>query len=436
MALQEYIMTKIKNRQAEEFFKQKFLITTARFDELSAKQHAIAFTVAGLADKDMLEDIKKAVQVSIDNGTSFNDFKKSLMPFLANKGWIDDKKKLNNRLRTIYQTNRATAYASGQWERLQNTKDTFPYLQYRPSVSTHRRDEHKAYYGIIRHIDDPIWQSIFPPNGFGCKCFVKPLTAKKAKEMGISDDKTIEKLPTPQFDDNFDRLGGLLRLAQDRHGKEFAQKLGEEAKIVLRQKQQDLQKNKSSNTNLQIALQDWVNNEDVLNKYRTDYQYIDKQKYPLSFVEYALIHHYTTGAYQNINAHLNGLIEFDKQKKMVFNNAKNAINNALQRLPIFETKQVVRMVALSDTIIDKYQVGEIITFPAFTSTSYDKDVKINGNENVRFVITHKTGRKIDEISRFSHEHEVLIEAGKQFIVLEKKDVGEYIEIELEQLDDE
>lgn len=231
---------------AEQHFGQKSIITSAEFANFKAYQHALAFTVAGIADKDMLSEIHKAVKGAIDNGTSFNDFKKSLRPFLIAKGYLaptlgDDEqvnkellksyeKNLNKRLKIIYDTNKATAYAGGQWERLQRTKRTFPYLQYCPSLSTNKRDEHKAYYGIVRHIDDPIWQSIFPPNGFGCKCYVKPLTADEARKIGISTDDEVANLPVPDFDSNFDRLGALLRLAEDKHGKEFAEKLGTDLK--------------------------------------------------------------------------------------------------------------------------------------------------------------------------------------------------------------
>lgn len=188
--------------------------------------------------------------------------------------------------------------------------------------------------------------------------------------------------------------------------------------------------------NLAEALGDWVKNDNTLAGYRDEYETIDKAAYPLSFEEYALIHHYTTGAYREINAHLNGLQSFDKSRQMVFNSAKDGINAALQKLPIYEHSQVVRMVNLPEAVLEKYEIGKIISFPAMTSTSYDQDVKIQGNENVRFMITHKTGRKIDGISRFEYEHEVLIEAGKRFKVKDQywNDEKQVLQIELEQVE--
>lgn len=182
---------------------------------------------------------------------------------MTDKGWLsptltgdkqtdkallkDYKRQLNRRLKTIYHTNQHTAYAAGRWERIQRTKQMLPYLQYMPSVSANLRDDHKQFYGLIATVEDPIWQSIYPPNGFGCKCWVRQLTKTKAQklldeqaEQGIvydikmeqfTDPKTgdvisIPKGIAPSFNHNHDRLTALLRLAEDKHGADFAKILG------------------------------------------------------------------------------------------------------------------------------------------------------------------------------------------------------------------
>lgn len=193
--------------------------------ELKAYHHALAFTIARLANQDLIHDIKVAINSALNNGTSLADFTKQLTPYLIKQGWISDNKQLARRLAIIYDTNLSTAYAQGRWQKIQDTKQLLPYLQYMSSTAKHKRDEHTAYYGLIRHVDDPIWRSIFPPNGFGCKCWVKQLTAQEAQDLGISDDDTVAKLPKPEFDTNHDRLTSLLRLASDRHGSAFGERL-------------------------------------------------------------------------------------------------------------------------------------------------------------------------------------------------------------------
>lgn len=165
---------------------------------------ALAFTVAQIADKDMLKEVHQAMQQAIQNGTAFHDFQKRLKPYLLARGWLaptgeitsdvlrEHQKHLGRRLKTIYHTNKQTAYAAGQWERIQQTKEFLPYLQYMPSLSVNKRDGHKRYYGIIRPVDDPIWASLIPPNGFNCKCWVKQITKSEAKRQGISEPIELE----------------------------------------------------------------------------------------------------------------------------------------------------------------------------------------------------------------------------------------------------
>ncbi|OOR87933.1 hypothetical protein B0182_10935 [Moraxella bovis] len=250
---------RLPNKEAIASFGGKALLTAQHHAELKAYEHALAFTVARIADKDMLTEVHKAMKQAIENGTSFADFKKQLRPYLMAKGWLaptfkndnvdDDKetfrdyqKHLGHRLRTIYHTNKATAYAGGQWERIQRTKELLPYLQYMPSVSVNKRDNHRQFYDMVRPVDDPIWASIMPPNDFGCKCWVKQLTKTRAEkilneqaEKGIVYDIEMEEVKHPltgemmtvpkgvhfSFNHNHDRLTALLKLAEEKHGLAF-----------------------------------------------------------------------------------------------------------------------------------------------------------------------------------------------------------------------
>lgn len=52
------------------------------------------------------------------------------------------------RLRVIFQTNMATAFAAGQWARIQSNKKALPYLRYNKSAAGQPRDSHRRYYGF------------------------------------------------------------------------------------------------------------------------------------------------------------------------------------------------------------------------------------------------------------------------------------------------
>lgn len=215
--------------------------TFSHWDSL-AEEHAIAFTVAKMMDGDLLAETHAAIQDALQSGSDFNAFKNRLKPYLMSRGWWGEQvmgdpltgeiKKVqlgsHRRLRTIYHTNLHSAYAAGQWQRIQETKAALPYLQYMPSMSEHPRHDHRRYYGLVRPVDDPIWQSIMPPNGYGCLCWVKQLSKARAEKIGISEPMTLEtekvvnkrtgevlntaKGIDPSFNHHHDRLGAMRKL--------------------------------------------------------------------------------------------------------------------------------------------------------------------------------------------------------------------------------
>lgn len=243
----QFDVAPLPNQEAIVHFKDKVLLDSSSYLDVLAHEHAIAFVVAGMADADLLAETKAAIQSALDSGSDFNAFKRRLKPYLTAKGWLSkDGKTASRRLRLIYHTNLHTAYAAGQWQRIQKTKEFLPYLQYMPSVSENPRLSHKRYYDLVRPVDDAIWQQIFPPNSYNCKCWVKQLTKRQAQKVGISEETPLEmvdyenpktgeksQVPAgidPSFNHNHDRLTALLKLAQEKHGVEFAQKLGVDLK--------------------------------------------------------------------------------------------------------------------------------------------------------------------------------------------------------------
>ena len=182
------------DRAAFEHLQNKTLLPSFSHYDVWLYEHSVGFTVAKMMDMDLLAETKSAVVSALENGTDFRDFKNRLKPYLMAKGWWGEQVMLDpvdgvaktvqlgstRRLRVIFQTNLATAYAAGQWARIQENKQMFPYLKYIASIAEHKRQSHMTYYGKIWAADDPIWQSIFPPNGYGCQCTVRQLTKKQA----------------------------------------------------------------------------------------------------------------------------------------------------------------------------------------------------------------------------------------------------------------
>ncbi|MGR3468433.1 MAG: phage head morphogenesis protein, partial [Shimia sp.] len=173
--------------EVSRYFRNKGLKPSFSWMDVEPEEHAPAFAVAKAARLDVLEAIKGELQTAIDNGLPYRDFAKSLRPRLQELGWWGMKREIDpltntertvrlgtpRRLKVIYRANLRSARAAGQWERIQRTKEAMPYLSYELGPSIQHRPTHEARQGMILPVDDPTWNTWFPPNGWNCKCWVR-----------------------------------------------------------------------------------------------------------------------------------------------------------------------------------------------------------------------------------------------------------------------
>lgn len=101
------------------------------------------------------------------------------------------------RVDLILKQQASMAYGVQRWEETMNpiSLKRRPYLMYVHGAtrkSKKPRPDHQALNGMVFPKDDPVWHSIFPPNGFGCSCGVKELRAAEAEKIGIADSSKIK----------------------------------------------------------------------------------------------------------------------------------------------------------------------------------------------------------------------------------------------------
>lgn len=184
--------------EVRRYFAQKGLRPAFSWQDVWGDEHAHAFTVAKAMEVDVLTTIRGSLQDAIDNGTPYEAWARGLTPELQRLGWWGQAPMTDpdtgetrlvqvgspRRLQTIYQANMRTARAAGQWERAQRTSAGLPYFLYGLSTAEDRRPEHEDKVGTILPIDDPFWETWFPPNGWGCKCWVRQITRREAERLG------------------------------------------------------------------------------------------------------------------------------------------------------------------------------------------------------------------------------------------------------------
>lgn len=186
-------------KEAIQSFRDKGYAISFDHRDMEREEHAYNFTVAKAINRDVLTDIRSAVDSAIAEGRTLDDFRKELTPKLQQKGWWGTQEMIDpltgetklvrtgssSRLKTVFETNLRTSYAAGRWEQVQRTKTVFPYLRYIHGPSKVPRPEHLSWHNMVLPVDDPWWLTHYPPNGWGCSCTVQQLGAEDAARLGL-----------------------------------------------------------------------------------------------------------------------------------------------------------------------------------------------------------------------------------------------------------
>ena len=199
------------------FFRQKLNLPTEAWDDIARMAHDRAFMVAGAQGADLLQDLRGAVDESIDLGTGLGAFRKNFKRIVAERGWTGwtgegSKGGEAWRTKVIYQTNMATSYAAGRWKQLNDPEllKIFPYWQYHHSDSVMTpRPMHVSWDGLTLLPTHPFWRTHFPPNGWGCMCWVTAVSKEKFM-LAVANGKGPANAPTTTegIDKGFDYAPG------------------------------------------------------------------------------------------------------------------------------------------------------------------------------------------------------------------------------------
>lgn len=206
------------------FYRNKLgnLVPTARWDDIKRDAHDTGVMVAGAAKADLLADLATAVDRVVSEGKGLGEFRKDFRDIVQRNGWhgwTGEGTRAGERwrTRTIYQTNATTSYSAGRLAQLQD--GGFTYWVYRHNDSVRNpRPEHQRLNGLTLPAGHAFWKRYYPPNGWGCQCYVVGArTAAGARRLGGDPDKTpIEGWDAdeaPGIDEGWDYQPGA-RVAQ------------------------------------------------------------------------------------------------------------------------------------------------------------------------------------------------------------------------------
>ena len=211
-----------------EYLRQKRPEVHFDYDEIMHGAHHRAFTVAKITKLDLLSDVQESLAYAAENGLGFEEWKKSLLPTLAKKGWLgnvdakDPKtgeiKQIyvgSRRLKNIYNTNMRVAYAVGAYEEAMSSDAQF--LRYTAVLDSKTRASHRALHGVILPKDHPFWDTHYPPNAWNCRCKARAYTKQELKSRGWSVTENIPSVePHPDWAYNVGKTDNLDAVFADK----------------------------------------------------------------------------------------------------------------------------------------------------------------------------------------------------------------------------
>lgn len=204
----------VQAAEAIAHLRGKVGVPIKRWDDLLGSVRAKAFAAAGATKAELVNDLHGSVIDALEQGQSIGDFRRAFDDIVAKHGWTYRGSR-GWRTRTIYDNNLRSAHMAGRWEQVQRTKARRPYLIYMTVGDARVRAEHRQWHGIALPIDDSWWDSHFPPNDFGCRCYVITASARDLERMGIKvldaapEIKTTRRINTRTGEDYGDVPEGI-----------------------------------------------------------------------------------------------------------------------------------------------------------------------------------------------------------------------------------
>lgn len=130
------------------------------------------------------ETTLKDLSSKMAESASYRDFKNSVMATYDNYN--------TNWLASEYNTAVGQAQQASQWDEIQNTKATFPYLKYSAVMDPNTSEICAPLDGMTLPVDDKMWDKYTPLNHFNCRCILVQID--KYDDVKLTSDAEKKKL--------------------------------------------------------------------------------------------------------------------------------------------------------------------------------------------------------------------------------------------------
>ncbi|NPV38311.1 MAG: DUF935 family protein [Brevinematales bacterium] len=170
-------------RDVIDSLQNKVPLTPDDYKNLQDRYKNLAFTVASYQEEDKIAEILDELIQAKKEKLTYSEFRKRM------------KEKGLSVSPIVYYQNVRNAQMAARYNMLKDMTDDYPYWQYVAILDSHTRPSHAALHGKVWRADDPFWDTYYPPNGFNCRCNVRPVSAAYVNSKNIPIQKGSTDVP-------------------------------------------------------------------------------------------------------------------------------------------------------------------------------------------------------------------------------------------------
>lgn len=175
---------------ATEYLKSLGIEVTWDWKDAIAAIKKRAFTVSKVSNADVLQTIKNELVKAMNDGRTYDQFKKDLEPILKEKGYARKEDGSAWRLETIYRMNMQSSYMAGRYHEMKAVEDEFPFWELVVILDSRTSPICGPLANTILPSNNSFWSTHYPPLHFGCRSRV----VSRSQAMLDRDGLKIAKL--------------------------------------------------------------------------------------------------------------------------------------------------------------------------------------------------------------------------------------------------
>lgn len=156
------------------------LVNREVLDGLLPELRPYAFTITGLDVGDQMARARDMIAAVPGGDQTWEKARKQIAGELRE---ALGGKEAERRAELLLRTHVFRGYAATRYRTLMAQTKAFPYWQYKTHGDGNVRPSHAALNGKIFPAGHEIWQKIFPPWDWGCRCLVVPLTRRAVERL-------------------------------------------------------------------------------------------------------------------------------------------------------------------------------------------------------------------------------------------------------------